>query len=862
MKQITTILFLLLVCLTISSQATKDYDYRIKNGKLTYKECEILVESGDTKSALPSLYNLLEEYENNRPFIYSKMEEYLNVVFCLEEYYNEIGDLSISYQLLDNALELQRSISYNKNTPLDRELFLKRGRIESSLKSYKDALNYYFTAQMMCNVVNDKSDFYIGLLCNISIAYQNINDLLMAKIYVEEAKDLYEKSHGKLFNIKEVKDDLQSYILMTYGQLCFMMKNWIDAEKIYTFLIEIHDDYKIDNTALSIVYNNLSQILLCQNRLNESLFYLKKICNHNSEVDYLVYQNLAWNHLLLGNYIDATACLKQFNTTARKNIVSVFSTFSEMNRESYWNKYAISMITINNLVAFKSQNPDAIIQAYNNTLFCKSLLLGATSALKEYISDSKDPKLKQDYYEYLKFRESLSYKTNDSITKEKIAHELVRKEEEILSSIKGLDKLIDKHSGTWNSIANILNEDEAAIEFCYIVTMDSITNAKGYYGAFIIRKEYTSPRLILLGSINDVEEITQGVDDDIFSINDFYTSQKHRDLYKLTWANIEPYLKDCSTIYYSTTGQLSNINYDIVHDINGIALCDKYKLVRVSSTNKISKVKETNKPTFNSSVLYGGIRYNETLAEMTKNSEQYTDCSSSSVVDGLALRSISNRGSWGELNATKDEISNIQIILKKNGISAQTMTESFANEESFKALSGKSPDIIHLATHGYYISSRKKASVSSFFSQITPYSEKERYMQWSGLLMAGANNAWNGKFALENVEDGILTADEISRLDLSKTQMVVLSACETAKGIVDPVDGVYGLQLAFKRSGVGTIVMSLWKVPDEATSLLMNSFYAALISSIEKHEALKKAMYEVRKKYKDPYYWAGFIMLD
>ena len=266
--------------------------------------------------------------------------------------------------------------------------------------------------------------------------------------------------------------------------------------------------------------------------------------------------------------------------------------------------------------------------------------------------------------------------------------------------------------------------------------------------------------------------------------------------------------------------------------------------------------------TSDSCVLYGGIKYNETLAEMIKKSEQYTDYSSSSVVDGLALRSISNRGNWGELNATKDEISNIQKILKKNGISAQTVTESFANEESFKALSGKSPDIIHLATHGYFISSREKASVSSFLSQITPYSEKERYMQWSGLLMAGANNAWKGKFALENVEDGILTADEISRLDLSKTQMVVLSACETAKGIIDPVDGIYGLQLAFKKAGVGSIVMSLWKVPDEATSLLMNSFYAALISGIEKHEALKKAMYEVRKKYNDPYYWAGFIMLD
>lgn len=862
MKRITTILSLLVICLTTSSQTTKDYDYRIKTGKLTNKECERLVESGDTKSALPSLYNLLKEYESNKSTIYSKMEDYLKIVFYIEEYFNSIGDLSSSHQLLKRANELKMSINYNENTPITREFILKEGLHESSLKSYNDALQYYYLAQIMCNEANEKSDFYIGLLCNISIAYQNINDLLMAKFYIEEACNLYEDLHGKLFDAKELKDDLQVYILITYGQLCFMMKNWIDAEKIYTFIVDIHDDYRIDNTALSIAYNNLSQVLLFQNRLKESIFYLNKISSRNTEVDYLVSQNLAWNHLLLGNFIDATTYLKEFNTAARKNIISVFSTFSKMDRESYWNKYAIGMITLNNLIAYKSQNSDAIIQAYNNTLFCKSLLLGTTNIVKEYISNSKNLKLKNDYNVYLRLRDSLSYKKIDSISKEKIAFDLVRKEEEILSSIKGLDKLIVESSGTWKDIAQTLHEKEAAIEFCYIITMDSIANAKGYYGAFIIRKEYTSPKMILLGDINDIEGIIQGVDDDMFNINDFYTTSKSTDLYKLTWAKIEPYIKECSTVYYSTTGQLTNINYDIIHDTNGIALLEKYKLIRVSSTNNIPTVKASNKTTFHSSVLFGGIKYNESLTEMQNESKRYNHYSNSTIDNGLALRSISNRGNWGELTATKDEISRIVKILKENGIATQTVTESLANEESFKALSGQSPDIIHLATHGYYINSRKNASVSPFLSQITPYSEIERFMQWSGLLMAGANNAWNGKFTLENVEDGILTADEISRLDLSNTQMVVLSACETAKGFIDPIDGVYGLQQAFKKAGAKTIVMSLWKVPDEATSLLMNSFYTALIDGYENHDALKMAMQEVQKKYEAPYYWAGFIILD
>jgi CHAT domain-containing protein len=167
-----------------------------------------------------------------------------------------------------------------------------------------------------------------------------------------------------------------------------------------------------------------------------------------------------------------------------------------------------------------------------------------------------------------------------------------------------------------------------------------------------------------------------------------------------------------------------------------------------------------------------------------------------------------------------------------------------------------------LATHGFVIDTQQKAEGNKFVESTNAYSQKESYMMWAGLLMAGANNVWQGKFSLENVEDGVLTADEISRLDLSNTKLAVLSACETARGKIDPVDGVYRLQRALKMAGVQTIVMSLWKVQDEATSMLMTQFYTYLTSGVERHQALWKAMMDVRKKYKDPYYWTGFVMLD
>ena len=207
-------------------------------------------------------------------------------------------------------------------------------------------------------------------------------------------------------------------------------------------------------------------------------------------------------------------------------------------------------------------------------------------------------------------------------------------------------------------------------------------------------------------------------------------------------------------------------------------------------------------------------------------------------------------------------LKNISEMLKENNIDVRIMKGVKANEESFKSLSNNSPDIIHLATHGFVITTNDKYIKNSAVSKMTPYSVKEGYMLLSGVLMSGANNAWSGNFDLYNVEDGILTSDEISRLDLSKTKLVVLSACETAKGIIDTVDGVIGLQHAFKRAGVGSIVMSLWKVPDVSTAMLMKYFYSFLLNGIERHEALKLAMKEIRKTYNDPYYWAGFIILD
>ena len=132
-----------------------------------------------------------------------------------------------------------------------------------------------------------------------------------------------------------------------------------------------------------------------------------------------------------------------------------------------------------------------------------------------------------------------------------------------------------------------------------------------------------------------------------------------------------------------------------------------------------------------------------------------------------------------------------------------------------------------------------------------------------GLLFAGANTAWSGRSAdlPVGVQNGILTAREITLMDLRDADLVVLSACETGAGDITG-EGVFGLQRAFKQAGAKTIVMSLWNVSDNVTQAMMYKFYTFWLSGMTKKAAFDHARNELQKIYVQPYYWAGFVMLD
>lgn len=139
-------------------------------------------------------------------------------------------------------------------------------------------------------------------------------------------------------------------------------------------------------------------------------------------------------------------------------------------------------------------------------------------------------------------------------------------------------------------------------------------------------------------------------------------------------------------------------------------------------------------------------------------------------------------------------------------------------------MNAHSPRILQLYTHGFYYTPDRASSID-YLKGFTDA------MQLSGIVLSGGNAAWTGKELSDGVRGGILTAGTIAGMDLSGTELAVLSACQTGLGKATP-EGLYGLQRAFKKAGVGTVVMSLWEISNNVSQEFMTIFYERLMAQM------------------------------
>lgn len=405
----------------------------------------------------------------------------------------------------------------------------------------------------------------------------------------------------------------------------------------------------------------------------------------------------------------------------------------------------------------------------------------------------------------------------------------------------------DRHvmlSCTYSDVAKFLDKGEYAIEFLRVEPVDG--KAAEYVALLLSHSSCKPLRFRLCGEV-ELKAALEMSQSNLYGI-------ESKTLFNLVWRPLLQHIPKGSFITYSPDGLLNMFALDLASD-GERRVAMTYSTHRVSSTREICRIPNPDKN--HDAVLYGGLQYEMTESEMLERSSRYWE-------NPHTLRGLEgiDRSGWAHLPGSGKEVEDVSAILSSYGHPVRTLEGMEGTEESFKSLSGKSPLILHLATHGFYYDKGHKSDSRYYESLLLQGSGGDPLVR-SGLVLAGGQRAWLGEPIPDKVEDGILLAEEIAGLDLSGTKLLTLSACETALGDVTP-EGVAGLQAAFKRAGVGTMLVSLWKVDDDATREFMTAFYRSLCETRYYQDAIQAARHQMQSssKYSNPYYWAGFVIID
>ncbi|MEZ4932582.1 MAG: CHAT domain-containing tetratricopeptide repeat protein [Saprospiraceae bacterium] len=525
--------------------------------------------------------------------------------------------------------------------------------------------------------------------------------------------------------------------------------------------------------------------------------------------------------------------------------------------------------------------PSQIGVAYNDALFYKGMILENAIRLEREMAVANDS-LREVYLEWKALQrrlgESYSQTADDQVVTKELEIEAEKLEKQLLKNLTFKNASEVTH---WQEVQGKLLPREAAIEFVHFTVKEDKADSRAAYAALLLKNKSENPLFLPLfdeKSLDSLVEIQNTRKSDY--VNVLYAFDKEynvdfekpkKSLYEMIWQPLEEHLTGIDKIYYSPSGLLHRLNLGAIPTEKGTTLADHYNLVQLGSTRQLVFKNELENSN-NSALLFGGIQYDaDTTAMLTANAALAIDeiaSRSRGDLDFNETDSTLRGGKWRYLNGTDIEVAVIQQIMKHASMPAEIKKGYAATEEAFKNISqnGPSPRVLHLATHGYFFPDPKQRTDSpSGAGGEVAFKMSEHPMIRSGLILAGGNHIWQeGKPIKEGMEDGILTAYEISQMNLSNTELVVLSACETGLGDIQGNEGVYGLQRAFKIAGAKYLIMSLWQVPDYQTHELMTAFYENWLErKMSIPDAFRTAQQRLREQYSsDPFFWAGFVLLE
>jgi tetratricopeptide (TPR) repeat protein len=772
---------------------------------------ETLALSYETQSDIQNALKVTEENIELCTRIGEKEDHYTLNLLNQSKYYNSLGRYNEAINSAKKSIDICEK--FHRTNDL---LYLKSAMImssaELSLSNFDQALHYVEIANnYMEHYPYDYEDKCNNLIICSKI-HQAIGNYTLAESELDKAK----KEYGR--NGKN-NDKLYAVILNSYANL--------HADK---------GSYK------EAIQKGIKEVQLALKEYGkESYEYITTL------------GNLADYYYLDKDYSNASRNFVTYYSLLKNRLLSNFSTMTSQECKYFWNKYLINYIFLPKL-ASKITDNQIVKCCYDGQLLSKNLLLNTNIEMNKLLMECGDISVINEFHRLQDNRAMLNHQNELPVSKRTIDTNSLstlceKMEKRLAEKSKLFGDATQNMKLTWHDVQNFLKPNDTAIEFIdFPIGKDSIE-----YAALVINKEINSPKMISLSLNNAYDKYAA----------DMYTGNACKKMYNLVWKKLEPYMYNGGNVYFSPSGIFYKANIEVLCDSLGRMACEKYNLYRVSSTREICYDKKNERP--KTASLYGNIDYFMGTNDMANVAKRYHITDNNYVATrGFDADPTDTRGALKPLEGTEKEVNDICEELKKDNISAVVVKGKEGTEESFKALSGKHTSIIHLATHGFFFDDKTK---------FMPYIENlminddspttDTSMKRAGLAFAGANNAWSEKTIPDNVDDGILLAEEIPTIDLRGCDLLVLSACETGLGDVTS-DGVFGLQRGFKQAGVNTIVMSLWKVNDNATTFFMEQFYKNFTQGQTKQKAFLNAQKSLRnsKEFNDPKDWAAFIMLD
>lgn len=507
----------------------------------------------------------------------------------------------------------------------------------------------------------------------------------------------------------------------------------------------------------------------------------------------------------------------------------VFPYLTEKNRSAFFEKLTSWGTFLLPTLAEEYKTPVLLKALYNSILQTRGILLNSTLNIDRILRQSSNEEYKSLYSQYM---EAKKRKIDDAIQE--------NLEKKILEILPSQGDFLKDMSINVDSVREHLGYRDIAVEF---LAVENVDDEDSCYYALTLKHNDSIPHIYKICSNIELRDICQ---------------QPLGTLYDKVWGTLSNELQGVSNVYFAVDGDFHKIPIEYYPDYEGKSLFDKKQCFRLSSTREIVKQKTIHPQKIKDVVIYGDIDYD--YCENVEDSVAYQE------LEVITEDSISaERGALDiflPLKGTKYEMEQISSLLQKQGVFPVCYKKEIATEESVKALSYHSPTWLHFGTHGFY--SPESLGVDENDDELSYQSTEEYVLSKSALVFTGANNTLLEGNPDSN-RDGFLTAYEMSTLDLSKTDMIVMSACESGLGDIGS-EGVFGLQRGVKKAGANSILMTLNRVNDHATTLFMVRFYQGLIDGLSKNRALLEAQKYLKNaengKWNDMKYWASFVLLD